>query len=199
MGRGGVGCRVPGWEGEPQASAAEHGMGLRHGMGHKHPWVPHREEMQYGTRSTRGCLGDASGTGALQGLGGTRGTQGCSGGTQGPGAGQSRNFGCREALCPRSPVSWAGVSPLKWGGGRRNQQFPFSGQLLHPPGSSRNAARRPPLAPGTTPGPDTHPGGSTGGRGLGSAPHPPPKTPVTPGTAKHIPPPVPCRSGFSDV
>jgi len=60
--------------------------------------------------------------------------------------------------------------PPRWGGGRWHQEFPFSGQLLHPPGSSRNAA--------TTRGPPPPRGGSAGGRGHGEVP--PPRKPQGP-------------------
>lgn len=172
MGWDGVGWDAGFQDGKGNHSPVQRGMGWdasTHGC-------PAGKGCSMGPGAPRGAWGTRAGQGHCRDWGGTRGTQGCSDGTQGPGAGQSRDFGCREALCPRSPVSWAGVSPLKWGGGRRNQQFPFSGQLLHPPGSSRNAARRPPLAPGTTPGSDTHPGGPTGGPRARLGSPPPPKS-----------------------
>lgn len=183
---GGMGCSIPGWEGEPKASPVGHGMELGHGMGHRHPWVPHREVMEGGTQSTQGCSGKVMENGRLweaqgapehpgvlggsdagQGAGGgTGGTQGCSGGTQGPGAGQS--------------LAAPGLDSVpEMGRGAKAPAIPIFGTIAPPSGlaqeRSEAAAPHPWDHPRASHPPGAIHGGARARRGSPTSPFPPPK------------------------
>lgn len=160
-------------------------------------WITEWENRQWD--GTYGKPGDGmDGWGGVQHSSMGRTTSQCSGSRGGAASQDAMHCGRHPRFQVPGSLRWD--LSLEWGGGRRIQQFPFSGHLLPPPGSPRNATTRPPLTPGTSPGCHPPRGKSTGDRRL-SGDLQRPLTPQTPRGPRHgaTAPPAPVCSGFSDV